>query len=159
MGAIQLSEKEYRERVFELEAVIEEMDQVELPIQHDFCDGIYARTMVIPAGTILTGAIHSQEGFFVLRSGTLVITTPNGPIMMGAGEMIKTSPGAKRAGVAITNVVVTEFLKNEENAMDEQFLWDMNVVEPTADELAVKGEMKAKIERAMQWSLDYQQPQ
>ena len=68
--------------ILELEKAILQLPQIELEISHDFCAGIYARTMFIPAGTILTGAIHRHECFFTVRSGDLVITTDDGPAIV-----------------------------------------------------------------------------
>ena len=41
--------------IYRLEAELLKQPQVECPVEHAFCSGLYARTMHIPAGTILTG--------------------------------------------------------------------------------------------------------
>lgn len=112
------------EPIYRLESELLKLPQVELPIQHEFCDGLYARTMHIPAGVCLTGAIHRRESFFVVRSGTLVVTTDDGVKQLNAGDMFVTKPGTKRAGVAMTEVVVTTFHANPLDETDPICLWD-----------------------------------
>jgi hypothetical protein len=110
--------------VYRLEAEILKHPQVEMPVAHDHCDGVYARSMFIPAGTVATGAVHRGESFFVVRSGTLIAHTPHGPVEYQAGHMSITRPGEKRAVVALTDVVVTTFHANPDNETDPQALWD-----------------------------------
>jgi mannose-6-phosphate isomerase-like protein (cupin superfamily) len=120
--------------VYQLEQALKTLPQVEIPVRHDFCAGLYARTIFIPAGTVLTGAVHKHECFFVLRSGTLIITTDAEPVKAEAGFMTVTSAGSKRAGIALTDVVVTTFHTNPEELRDPDAIWDY-YTEPVPDNL------------------------
>ena len=111
--------------VYQLEAELLKLPQIDLPIDHAFCAGMYARTMHIPAGTILTGAVHREESFFLVRKGDLIVSTDDGPKRLGAGDMSKSKIGTKRAGIALTDVEVTTFHANPSNEQDPQALWDM----------------------------------
>lgn len=111
--------------VYRLEAEILKHPQVELPVAHDHCDGVYARSMFIPAGTVATGAVHRHQSFFVVRTGILIVHTPDGPLEYRAGHMSITQPGDKRAVVAVTDVIVTTFHANPANETDPQTLWDL----------------------------------
>jgi quercetin dioxygenase-like cupin family protein len=110
--------------VLRLEAEILKHPQVEMPVVHEHCDGVYARSMFIPAGTVATGAVHRGESFFVVRMGTLILHSANGPLEYRAGHMAVTKPGDKRAVVALTDVIVTTFHANPDNETDPQALWD-----------------------------------
>jgi quercetin dioxygenase-like cupin family protein len=110
--------------VYRLESEILKHPQVEMPVAHEHCDGVYARSMFIPAGTIATGAVHRGESFFVVRMGTLIMHTPAGPMEFKAGHMAVTKPGDKRAVIAVTDVIVTTFHANPDNETDPQALWD-----------------------------------
>lgn len=114
--------------IYRLEAEILRAPQAELPIEHDFCAGLYARTMHIPAGTVLTGAVHRHESFFLIRRGELLVTTDAGVRHITAGDMFATPAGEKRAGVAITDCVVTTFHANPTNEKDPQAIWDLFTV-------------------------------
>lgn len=121
--------------VYCLEAELLKLPQVEMPIDHSFCAGLYARTMHIPAGTVLTGAIHREESFFLVRKGDLIVSTDNGPKRLGPGDMSVTKIGAKRAGIALTDVEVTTFHANPTNEQEPQALWDMFTIPAPAPAL------------------------
>lgn len=123
------------EPIFALENEILKHPQVEMPITNEFCDGVYARTMHIPANTVLTGAIHKHECFFVVRSGIIVITTDSDPVILQGGDMRVTPPMTKRAGVAITDCIITTFHKNEFELREEEDLFKFFSVDPKALEV------------------------
>lgn len=114
--------------IYRLEAEILRLPQVEMPVEHAFCNGLYARTMHIPAGTVLTGAVHRDESFFVVRKGILMVTTDEGVARIEAGHMSVTRPETKRAGVALTDVEVTTFHANPDNETEPEALWDKYTV-------------------------------
>ncbi len=118
--------------IYRLEAELLKLPQVDMPVDHDFCNGLYARTMHIPAGTVLTGAVHKDESFFVVRKGHLIVTTDDGLAHVGPGFMTVTKPNTKRAGVALTDVDVTTFHANPTNETDPQAIWDMYTVQAPA---------------------------
>jgi len=120
--------------IYRLEKQILDLPQVDLPIENAFCKGLYARTMFIPADTVLTGAVHKEEGFFVVRSGILIVTTDHGPVQVSAGYMGITAAGAKRAGYAVTDCVFTTFHANPKEIRDEAAIWD-EFTEPPPENL------------------------
>lgn len=121
--------------IYRLEAELLKLPQVEMPVDHTFCNGLYARTMHIPAGTVLTGAVHKDESFFVVRKGTLIVTTDDGTAQVGSGFMSVTKPNTKRAGIALTEVEVTTFHANPSNEQNPQALWDMFTISAPAPSL------------------------
>jgi hypothetical protein len=115
-AAVQENEKQVPAEhlpIYRLEAELLKLPQVEMPVDHDFCNGLYARTMHIPAGTVLTGAVHKDESFSA---------------KVGPGFMSVTKPHTKRAGVALTDVEVTTFHANPTNETDPKTIWDMYTV-------------------------------
>ena len=105
-------------RVYALEKKIKELPRAPMPTVHDFIPGVYARTMYLMAGTCLTGEIHRTESFFLMRSGILAVTVDGGEKLLGPGDMLKSIPGSKRAGLAFTDCVLTEFFHNPEGLTD-----------------------------------------
>jgi hypothetical protein len=128
--------------IYRLEAELLKLPQVEMPVEHAFCAGLYARTMHIPAGTALTGAIHRQESFFLVRKGSLIVSTDSGPRTLGPGDMSVSSIGTKRAGVALTDVEVTTFHANPTNEQEPNALWDLFTIPAPALEYAHLEELK-----------------
>lgn len=110
--------------IYRFEEALKQLQQVELPLFNDFCKGIYARTILIPAGTALTGAVHKDECFFLVRNGCIIITTDDKPIKAESGFMSKSKAGTKRAGIALVDTLVTTFHANPEELRDEDKLWD-----------------------------------
>jgi len=125
--------------IYRLEAELLKLPQVEMPVDHAFCNGLYARTMHIPTGTVLTGAVHKEESFFLVRKGQLIVSTDNGPKTLGPGDMSVSNINTKRAGIALTDVEVTTFHANPTNEQDPHALWDMFTIPAPAPALeAVK---------------------
>lgn len=123
--------------IYRLEAAILKLPQVDMPVDHDFCNGLYARTMHIPAGTILTGAVHREESFFLVRKGELIVSTDNGPRTFGPGDMSVSKIGTKRAGITLSEVEVTTFHANPSNEQDPQALWNMFTIPTPSPSLEV----------------------
>jgi hypothetical protein len=125
--------------IYRLEAELLQLPQVDMPIDNQFCNGLYARTMHIPAGTVLTGAIHREESFFLVRKGQLIVSTDNGLKTLFPGDMSVSRVGTKRAGVALTDVDVTTFHANPTNEHEPKKLWDMFTI-PAPVLVSVKSE-------------------
>lgn len=111
--------------IYRLEAELLKLPQVDMPVEHSFCAGLYARTMHVPADTVLTGAVHRFDSFFVVRRGRLLVTTDDGLALLEPGTQLVTKAGAKRAGVALTDVVVTTYHANPQDETDPVRLWDL----------------------------------
>lgn len=87
------------ERVRELEAHLMTLPQVDLQTDHLVHGGMYARTILIPAGTILTGALTNQDNVCVVH-GDITVTTDEGTRHLVGFNVLPARKGAKRAGVA-----------------------------------------------------------
>jgi hypothetical protein len=57
----------------ELEAAMLGTPQVTCPVRHEFADGVYARIMAAPAGTLVLGKRHRYRTFNVLLSGEVTV--------------------------------------------------------------------------------------
>jgi len=91
-------------RVFALEeAIRRELEPVDMPVTHHFSRGVYARELLIPAGTVATGKIHKFESLNVLLEGELLVLTDTGPKRVFPGHVEVSPPGTKRAVFAVTD--------------------------------------------------------
>ncbi len=88
---------EIREGVTELAEQLKTLPQEELPVQHDFLDGVYMRTVVMKAGLIVIGKIHKQEHVAIISKGSATVLTEHGVQEITAPYMFKSPPGARRA--------------------------------------------------------------
>lgn len=94
-----------REQVDRLQEAVAAVPQIELQTQHDFCPGFYARSVLIPAGTVLVGKVHATEHIFMVTQGDISITTDDGVMRVQAPFQAICRPGTKRAGFAHTDTV------------------------------------------------------
>lgn len=125
-----------RQKVEALEqtVVAQHLPQAECPVRHYFAPGVFAREMTIPAGTLLTGAVHRTENLAVLSAGSLVMATEQGPVTIRAPHVMTVKAGAKNCGYAIETAVFTNFFANPANETDIEKLVEM-LSESKADEL------------------------
>lgn len=93
------------EQIRDLEGAMALLPQTDLPVGHYFADGIYARALLIPAGTALTGKMHRQRHLNFLLQGTIRVWTEQGMKDLNAPQIIVSEPGTKRVGYAYTDVI------------------------------------------------------
>lgn len=76
--------------------------QVEIPPSHLISGGMYARQIVIPAGTVLTGDIYKFDHIDIMVSGRIIVSTDDGDVRELSGfNMFPSQSGKKRAGYAV----------------------------------------------------------
>lgn len=95
-----------------LEAMILEAPQVDLNTMHALSGGMYARTIFIPAGTVLTGATHKTDHLNIV-CGDISVSTDEGMKRMTGYHVITTKAGMKRAGFAHADTVWTTICKTD----------------------------------------------
>lgn len=79
------------------------------PLTHRFADGVYAREMFIPAGTVIVGKIHKFGHLNVITKGKCVVLTEFGTETLEAPHTFISKPGTKRVVGAIEDTVWTTF--------------------------------------------------
>lgn len=84
-----------------------DMPQVEIPPRHYFAQGLYAREITIPAGTVLTGKVHAAEHLNIISQGDITVWTEDGMKRLQAPFCLVSRPGTKRVGFAHTDTVWT----------------------------------------------------
>lgn len=112
MNELQAQEREVtaesrRDEIARLEAVMRDMPQADIPTEHTFGPGFYARTITIPAGCTLIGKAHATEHIFIVSKGEILLATDDGPMHVKAPFQAVCRPGMKRAGHALTEVICT----------------------------------------------------
>ena len=123
-----------RQKVDRLESALMDLPQVDCPVRHHFAPGIYAREMTIPAGTVVTGAVHKTDNLVVVSMGRLKIVTPDGTREVAAGETLLCKAGMKNAVYALEDSRWTNILANPDNETDTDILVE-KYVEAKASQL------------------------
>lgn len=127
---IQIQDKKFTKKdISNFENLLMSFPQEEIKPKHYFCNGIYARELFIPKGTVLVGKIHSSEHINVISKGLIdVITEEDGYKTISAPHTMVCPPGVKRAGYALEDTIWTTFHSNETNEKDLDKLEELFII-------------------------------
>lgn len=92
-------------KIHNLEDIMRTMPQVELKTDHYFADGMYARVLHRPAGTVIVGKVHKREHFYICTKGMVHVYMENEVKTISAGDVIVSKPGTKRVVVAVEDSI------------------------------------------------------
>lgn len=95
------------------------MPPVECPVTHHFSQGVYARELFIPKGTVLTGKIHKYHQLNIMSKGDLSVLTDEGIKRVQAPFTIVSPPGTKRIAYAHEDTVWTTIHGTDETDLDK----------------------------------------
>lgn len=97
-----------RSKLYTLQASVGALPEVDMPLQHVFAPGAYARTIFIPAGSVIVGKIHKHQHLNILSMGHVTVYTEGGGEEDLRGPLTMVSPpGTKRAVFAHADTVWT----------------------------------------------------
>jgi hypothetical protein len=95
-----------RASIQRLQEALSELPQYEPITHHYFADGLYCREVFREAGTLVVGAVHRKEHFYIVASGRVSITDGLSEAKEVTGPKVLVSqPGTKRAVYAHTDAV------------------------------------------------------
>ncbi len=96
-----------------------EMVEADCPLQHHFIDGVYVRTIFIPAGTTIVGKIHKHSHSNILSQGEVLVFTEGEGVQHLKGPLTMVSPaGCKRAVKALTDTTWTTIHATDETDLE-----------------------------------------
>ena len=108
-----------KERVTEMQAILSEMPQYEPVTKHYFHGGMYCREVYRDAGVMVVGKVHKHEHFYVIASGTVLVTTEDGAKELTAPAVVLSTPGTKRAVYAVTPATCMTFHRSNATTVEE----------------------------------------
>lgn len=94
------------DRIRQLEAALLTLPQIDIKTEHVIHGGMYARTIRIPAGVVVTGTLIKIATVMIV-SGHALISTDDDPITVAGYQVIPASAGRKQACAAVTDTEVT----------------------------------------------------
>lgn len=94
-------------QVAELEAAMMGMPQIEIETTHAFHAGMYARTIRIPAGTLLTGALIRIPTLLIVSGRATVYTGTGQALQIDGYRVLQAGAGRKQVFHAIGDTDVT----------------------------------------------------
>ncbi len=106
------------ESVRALEAAALQRPQVEIPTQHALHAGMYARTIRIPAGVLLTGALIKVPTLLML-SGDATVFVGDGAVRLTGYHVLPASAGRKQAFIAHADTDLTMVFPTHARTVEE----------------------------------------
>ena len=104
--------------VIALEDEVLKLPQVDIKTQHSFHAGMYARTIMIPAGVILTGSLIKIATILVIN-GDAIVYTADGPVHISGYNVMLCSEGRKQAFLAHEDTFLTMIFPSSATTVEE----------------------------------------
>lgn len=102
----------------QFEGYISQFPQLEIQTKHYFADGLYAREIYIPAGSILVGKLHKKEHINIISKGKIIIITEEGYSEVEAPFTIISPINTKKVVMSIEETIWTTIHLNPINTKD-----------------------------------------
>lgn len=115
-------------------ALVQQPERIDCPVQHHFAPGMYSREIFIPAGTVIIGKIHRHAHVNIISLGSCYVLTEDGPVEMQAPYTFVSKPGTKRVVHALTDVVWTTCHVTDETDLEKI---EEQVIAPTYEALGM----------------------
>ena len=106
------------EKVEAFEKLLEQLPQVDLNTTHALAGEVYSRTIFIPAGVTLTGAIHNKNHINIM-CGDITVSTDTGMKRLRGYNVFPTKAGMKRVGYAHADTYWTTVLHTKETELNK----------------------------------------
>lgn len=89
-------------------------------LKHDFADRLYARTLFMPAGSVMVGKVHKYSHLGILLHGhVLVYVNDQLKFELKAPYITSGEPGTRRVFYAVTDSLWTAVINTELTDPDE----------------------------------------
>lgn len=95
------------DKVRQLETMALALPQVPIRTEHVLHAGMYARTIVIPAGVMLTGALIKIPTLLIAQGEAVAYIGADEPMRLGGYTVIAAAAGRKQAFLALTDLRLT----------------------------------------------------
>lgn len=105
-------------RVEALEECMLDLPQLELTTEHVIHGGMYARTIVIPAGVAITGVLIEVPTMVIVQGDASVMVN-DGDVRLTGYNIIPASKGRKQAFVAHEDTAVTMIFATQAKTVEE----------------------------------------
>jgi hypothetical protein len=109
-----------------LKDVMRMLPQVTIEPTHVFAEGLYARGIMIPKGTILTGKVHKQDDLQIMVSGDILVKTEAGEKRLQGFNMFASKAGYQQIGRALEDTLWVTVHATEETDLGrlEELLYE-----------------------------------
>jgi len=119
----------------ELEVATSQLPQVDIETQHIIHGGMYSRTILVPANSVLVGALINVPTILVI-CGDVTVAVNNGVLRLNGYNVLPASAGRKQAFTAHTDTYLTMVFATDADsvsAAEEQFTDEADKLMSRAD--------------------------
>lgn len=123
--------KEQVDKVSILEEISKKYPQFKIPVEHFLHGGMYVRTVKIPQGVVITGALMRIETTLVVN-GHAMIHTGEQWIDIEGYNVLPAAAGRKQIFVALSDVNLTMFFPSKAKTVkdaEEQFTTEADLLQ------------------------------
>lgn len=116
------------DKVRQLEGIVREAPQVPIDTLHTIHAGMYARTVFIPAGALITGVLIKIATLLIV-AGDALVYVDGGPMELRGYNVVPASAGRKQAFLAQTDLYLTMIFPSDACDVEEaerQFTDEVN---------------------------------
>lgn len=132
-GSLDISvQKDMRAAVQTLQDEVSKLPQYQPETTHRFHGGMYCREVWRQAGVVVVGKVHKKEHFYVIVSGTVVITTDDGVKRITGPHVLQSTPGTKRAVFSETDALCMTFHRTDALTVEDA---ELDLVEEDAQSM------------------------
>lgn len=89
--------KDQNQSIFDLENEVLAMPQIPLEPEHYFAEGLYARELWMPKGSLVTGKAHVKDHLVIIIFGHVTVASDEGTIELKGPCTFVGKAGSKRA--------------------------------------------------------------
>lgn len=109
------------DKMLHFEEALLTLPQIEIKPVHRFADGMYAREVTVPRGTLLTGEVHNGTYFTIVSQGdiTVISSGSDKAVRITAPHTFIAKPGIKRVAYAHEDTVWTTIHATEEKEVSK----------------------------------------
>lgn len=86
------------------------------------CGTVSVKTMVVEAGTLVSGKRHKTRHINIVTAGSILLFTPDGPVIAKAGQEFVSESGVRKLGLAMENCAFANVFENPKILRDEDEL-------------------------------------
>ena len=106
------------DNVRRLESLAREMPQVAIATDHVIHAGMYARTVLVPAGVMITGVLIKIATLLIVH-GDAVVYVDGGAVQLRGYNVLPASAGRKQAFVAQTDTHLTMIFPSDAKNVEQ----------------------------------------
>lgn len=123
---------DYFKKVFDLQKSLLELEQLDIPVEHHFAPGNYARECFLPAGSVVIGKVHRHAHVNIISKGKVTVATSEGLHEYEAPLTFISEPGTKRALIVHEDTVWTTVHPNPTDTQDLALI-ESDVIVPESE--------------------------